>query len=317
MDTPAAGNQHNMFGPLREALFQGTDPASSDVEELRAMLPGAADHQSLGIWRRLRALGVMPSPSEAAEVLGVVAEIGTENGAAVVFGMRDGDASMYFSSGGGHIGGGGQPHINAAARRLAKVAAGVVEALPLVDEHPLPAAGRVRISILTPAGVRAADEDPAELARGGHPLSPVFAGANNIITGFRKQEQPDPNDERYYANCMLTVLARGDVHQAVLVAGTPPPDLAAFTSNEKDLEWIARFAFALDRLDTGKIISTLAGLVGLRWYHWPSATRTFSPKLASQQGEMEDVSFLIVRTRDKGQTRMEVRRTQAPPSAAR
>src|SRR5262245_41277052 len=54
------------------------------------------------------------------EVIGVAMEGATEGGTYLVFGLRDGTASLYTSTGGGWIGGQGRPDVNAAAKRLAE-----------------------------------------------------------------------------------------------------------------------------------------------------------------------------------------------------
>jgi len=62
--------------------------------------------------------------SSPSEIYGVAMEGGVARGSFLVFGLRDGSASMYFSSGGGTIGGEGRAPINAAARMLVEAARG-------------------------------------------------------------------------------------------------------------------------------------------------------------------------------------------------
>src|ERR1700709_372584 len=73
-------------------------------------------------------LALAPAPSGGAvsdpgpELIGVAMEVTFDTGTCLVFGLRDGSASVYLSSGGGSIGGQGRPHINAAARKLVETA---------------------------------------------------------------------------------------------------------------------------------------------------------------------------------------------------
>ena len=55
--------------------------------------------------------------------------------------LADGTTSLYFSNGGGMIGGGEHPRVAAATRRLVDVAARFLTVLSPATDFPLPPAG--------------------------------------------------------------------------------------------------------------------------------------------------------------------------------
>jgi hypothetical protein len=284
-----------VFTGLRNQLFQG------DLAALAAAPEGAG-------------------PDGPTEVIGVAMEMGLERGSFLVFGLRDGSARLYLSSGGGSLGGQGRPSVNAAAKKLVQTARGFVERLAPASEHPLPAVGRVRLSIFTPSGVRAAEAAVAELRSGSSELFPLFKGADDIITAFRLAEQQrQVSNEPMYLNCLLTALARGTAASATLVEGQPPPDPAQLTADPVDLEWIAELAFARDRLSSEKIIAMVSKLAGFRWFLVGKKTGRITTRLAAHGGgSFDQARFTVERRRRDGRLEVEIapiRLTSPPPMA--
>jgi hypothetical protein len=112
-------------------------------------------------------------------------EMGYPNGTATLVCFADGTSSMYFSSGGGIIGG----HSHEGVRRAAAVFLATVNQLLASMEptrtFPLPAAGHVSFSAQTDAGLLRADAAEGELKKGHHPLSPLFIKGHDVITELR------------------------------------------------------------------------------------------------------------------------------------
>ena len=278
--TESTASPAEIFMELREQLFGG---------DLSALAPAQPD----------AALGSGP------EVYGAAMEGGVEGGSYLVFGLRDGSASLYFSGGGGAMGGHAHPHINAAAREFVETARAVLGELPHTTEHPIPADGRVRFSVFTSAGARAAEFSDAELETGEHELSPLFGAAHAVIAGFRELEQQEPASEPDYLNCLLTTLGRGTATSVTVEADAPLPDPAQFTEDEMDLDWIARLGFDFDTLSASTVIELLEDMAG---FSEPSENeQAFSAKLADHGGEtFTEVTFLVRRQRKGGRQQVEV-----------
>ena len=136
--------------------------------------------------RLLRGTAADFSIQPLATVWGVLMEIGYAEGAATLVGLADGTASLYFSWGGGVIGGGPHASINAAACRLVEVAADQLSEMSRTSEFPLPASCHVTFYALTTNGVLQAAAREDALGAGRHPLSELFFAGHDVITGLRE-----------------------------------------------------------------------------------------------------------------------------------
>lgn len=158
-------------GPVEapEATQAGEDPGLRDM-----VLRGSAEEFSI---------------EPVANVWGVLMETGYPEGAATLAAMADGSASLYFSTGGGVLGGGDHPSVNAAARKLVELAGGRLAELSPTSEFPLPARGEVTFYVLTTNGVLRSGARQDTLGAGEHPLSELFFAGHEVITGLREMSE--------------------------------------------------------------------------------------------------------------------------------
>lgn len=127
---------------------------------------------------------------EAAEVYGVVVDIDLDGTTVTIIAFATGDASLYFSSGGGVIGGIEHASVRTAAQALVDTTSRSIDHFSPTSRQPLPGAGEVRIYALRPDGLLAADGQVDVMVLGGHELSKVFFAANDVITALRVATQP-------------------------------------------------------------------------------------------------------------------------------
>jgi hypothetical protein len=127
---------------------------------------------------------VQARPGEE-RVYGVIVEYQVEDALVTVVGFASGDASVYRSTGGGKIGGRGEPLVASAAWSLVKQAQVQLTDLPLVKAYPTPEPGHVRIYALTTAGLRGAEENRADIQDARDRLAPLFAGGRKIVSEFQ------------------------------------------------------------------------------------------------------------------------------------
>ncbi len=143
---------------------------------------------------------VLTLKSEAiggAQVNGITAfvmDMGMTNGVATIVATADGAVSMYTSSGGGTLGLGGHEKPRQAAREL-------LQSLPLYTAHfpaagedyPLPPKDQTTFWLVSDQEVKTAKVDNRTLLEHpGHPLLPLFARAQNLITAIRTVERRPP-----------------------------------------------------------------------------------------------------------------------------
>lgn len=137
-------------------------------------------------------------------VWGVVMEEGLGRGSYyTLVALADGTGSIYFSNGGGVIGGKGVPAINAAARRMVERAAKDLAPCANGDracfrERPVlqpekhfgpPGTENVRFYVLTPRGVFSSVAMKSQLANKSGPGWPLFYAGHEVMTGLREASE--------------------------------------------------------------------------------------------------------------------------------
>ena len=118
-------------------------------------------------------------------ILALLMETGYPDAVATLVAVVDGTSSLYFSTGGGLLGGGEHGAVAQASRRLLETAREFLPQLLSVPDAPLPAQGQSQFVAVTPEGLRAAVAAEEELGEGHHALSPLFYSAHDVITQIR------------------------------------------------------------------------------------------------------------------------------------
>ena len=148
------------------------------------------------IYRDLRAKALRLDPAEVGitpgdaggQVFGVVMDTGYAEGISTLVALGDGATSLYFSTGGGVIGGGEHEQVAEATRRLVSAAEASFGGMAPDDGEDLPATGEVIIRALGFEGTRATREPEDDLGYGRSALSGVFHAAHEVIGQLRMLE---------------------------------------------------------------------------------------------------------------------------------
>jgi len=112
---------------------------------------------------------------------------GVGQGAATIVAVADGTVSVYFSSGGGSIGG-GQSHaaMREAGRKFLNLVKESLSKMQKTTEYPLPGKGQIYFYVRTDAGVFTARASQEELSSHLHALCALGNAAQEIITQYRQ-----------------------------------------------------------------------------------------------------------------------------------
>jgi len=120
------------------------------------------------------------------KVWGVVMEMGYPNHATVsVIALADGHASISLSTAPEVITGADRDRVRKAALHVTDAAEEVAAHLGKAESFPEPKLDEVTFYLLTRDGVVTETATQEELAGGGHPLSPLFMAAQDVITVSR------------------------------------------------------------------------------------------------------------------------------------
>jgi hypothetical protein len=159
----AAGEQ--VFEGLRNQIL-GLDPAEAGLDRLPA----------------------------GRRVWGALMETGYPQATVTLVSLADGTTSLYLSTGGGIIGGGGHDRVAAATRSFLTAVEDHLHLLsPDPDSH-VPGEGRVIIRALTHQGRYSAEAAEDDLGHGRLPLSAVFYAGHGVITELRQIDQARQTD---------------------------------------------------------------------------------------------------------------------------
>jgi len=112
-------------------------------------------------------------------------ETGYPEGSATLVAVSDGNASVYLSSGGGDIGGGGHEKIRKAAIEMVVLASKFQTQMKITRNFPLPKNGETIFYLLTDSGVFTASASENDLGEQRHLLSPLFNAGHEIIGQYR------------------------------------------------------------------------------------------------------------------------------------
>lgn len=121
----------------------------------------------------------------------VVMEVGLRGNSFSLIAMIDGNASIYFSNGGGIIGGIGHEQVRLRANEFNHSADTSFGYFQRHDSKTyfLPKTGEVIFYVITKNGVFSAKASEADLDKNRHALSSVFMAANTVITELRLIEE--------------------------------------------------------------------------------------------------------------------------------
>lgn len=138
---------------------------------------------------------------------GALMEMGISNSVVTLACFADGDAGVYYRSGGGMIGGGAHESVRKAAKEFVSLAQTALPKMIAATSQPLPGPDRVRFYVLTPRGTFTTETDRQALGQPQSELSALFYSGQGVVTQMRQvQEQK----------------SAGSVESAAPLAPTPP-----------------------------------------------------------------------------------------------
>jgi hypothetical protein len=155
---------------------------------------GASEHPAeIYIDLRTRALSITRAelgelPDRPA-VLGVVMDTRYPEAVMTLVSLADGTTSLYFSNGGGMIGGGQHPRVASATQRLVEVASRSLDLLSAASDFTLPPPGVTQLIAVTPTGNVSGAAREQKLGAREHELSELFYAAQDVITELRLVEE--------------------------------------------------------------------------------------------------------------------------------
>jgi hypothetical protein len=141
---------------------------------------------------RKRAFEVSPQSLGSAgdvredEAYGVIMEMGISDSVLTLACFADGDAGLYYQSGGGMKGGGAHENVRRACKAFVALAQQALPQMSPSASQALPEAGKVSFHALTPKGVLTAEVDREALGESEGPFKALFYSGQEVVGQMRQ-----------------------------------------------------------------------------------------------------------------------------------
>jgi hypothetical protein len=131
----------------------------------------------------------LPGELKANDPYGVIMEMGIPKSVVTLAAFADGDARLYYKTGGGMVGGISHQNVRQAAQEFVALSRKVLGRMTKVTEYPLPEPDRVRFYVLTPRGVFTTETDRQRLGETASDLSNLFRSGQEVVTQMRQVQE--------------------------------------------------------------------------------------------------------------------------------
>lgn len=128
-------------------------------------------------------------PANETIVFGVVMDWNVSEGVVTLATFKTGDASLYFSIGGGMIGGVGHENVARASKQFVAASQNFLHLAVMKNSDNLPLKDEIQFYFLTNKGTFFVHENIAAVEQNNSALSALFTEANNVITEMRSIEE--------------------------------------------------------------------------------------------------------------------------------
>lgn len=132
---------------------------------------------------------VLPGGRKPEDVFGVVMEMGISSSVVTLACFADGDARVYYKTGGGMIGGISHENVRAASKDLVARAQKAQGRMIKTTAYPLPADDRVRFYVLTGRGALTTETSRQALGERQSELSALFTSGQEVVAQMRQVEE--------------------------------------------------------------------------------------------------------------------------------
>jgi hypothetical protein len=131
----------------------------------------------------------LPDGLKPGEPYGALMEMGIPNSVVTLACFADGDAGIYYTTGGGMKGGGSHESVRRAAKQFIALAHRALPRMSQTDAHPLPDTDKVRFYVLTPKGTWTTEASRQALGGVENELSALFYGGQEVVAQMRQVQE--------------------------------------------------------------------------------------------------------------------------------
>jgi hypothetical protein len=170
----------------QQALRSGAAPARNGGKETPEEAYMRLRYQAL---TTIAARLGLPGELKPNDPYGVLMEMGIPKSVVTLAAFADGDARLYYKTGGGMVGGISHESVRRAAQEFVGLSRKVLGRMAKVTEYPVPGPDRVRFYVLTPRGVFTTETDRQRLGETASDLSTLFYSGQEVVTQMRQVQE--------------------------------------------------------------------------------------------------------------------------------
>lgn len=131
----------------------------------------------------------LPDGLKPDEPYGALMEMGIPNSVVTLACFADGDAGIYYKTGGGMKGGGSHENVRRAAKQFIAVSHKALPKMVKTDSHPLPEPEKVRFYVLTQKGTFTTEAKRQALGGSENELSALFYSGQDVVGQMRQVQE--------------------------------------------------------------------------------------------------------------------------------
>jgi hypothetical protein len=131
----------------------------------------------------------LPDGLKPDEPYGAMMEMGIPNSVVTLACFADGDAGIYYKTGGGMKGGGSHENVRRAAKQFIALSQRALPRMIKTDTHPLPEPEKVRFYVLTPKGTFTTEANRQALGGSENELSALFYSGQDVVGQMRQVQE--------------------------------------------------------------------------------------------------------------------------------
>ncbi|MFL6259017.1 MAG: hypothetical protein ACJ76Y_04830 [Thermoanaerobaculia bacterium] len=170
----------------QQALRSGAAPARKGGKETPEEAYMRLRYQAL---TTIAARLGLPGELKPNDPYGALMEMGIPKSVVTLAAFADGDARLYYKTGGGMVGGISHESVRRAAQEFVGHSRKVLGRMTKVTEYPVPGPDRVRFYVLTPRGVFTTETDRQRLGETASDLSTLFRSGQEVVTQMRQVQE--------------------------------------------------------------------------------------------------------------------------------
>ena len=131
----------------------------------------------------------LPDGLKPDEPYGALMEMGIPNSVVTLACFADGDAGIYYKTGGGMKGGGSHENVRRAAKQFIALSHKALPRMVKTDSHPLPEPEKVRFYVLTQKGTFTTEANRQALGGSENELSALFYSGQDVVGQMRQVQE--------------------------------------------------------------------------------------------------------------------------------